>query len=142
MATRAHVSAYLRRFDGWTALVTAIAAELGVATGDVIAESAPGDPVAFLEARTQRGDFAIAMRVFIDSERAPGFHGTDAFLIGLAKRLACEVLYDDGRSDTPTRWVLVRPVGGRFEVFEDADAGAAELVLDPSTPPRLLGSPS
>ena len=40
---RASVSGYLRRFDGWTALVASIAAELGVGDADILGIDKEGD---------------------------------------------------------------------------------------------------
>ena len=67
---------------------------------------------------------------------SPG--GETAFWKGLARVLGQEVLYDDGASSVPTRWVLVRPDGTRFEVFEDSTQEGPDLVLDSDEPPRRL----
>ena len=136
---RVLIAGYLRRFDGWSRLCEAMAAVLGVPPSQVIALEASGDPVAFLSARTQHGDFAVAIEAFVDRTRAPGFAGKDAMMAALARQLGVEILYDDSSSTIPYRWVLASPEGKRFEVFERPDDGP-DLRLDPAHAPRpLLG---
>jgi hypothetical protein len=132
------VSGYLRRFPGWTPLRQAMAAVLGVTAEDIIDVEAAGDPIIYLDARTQHGEFRLRIQAFIDASRAPEYRGKTAFLKGLARVLGQEVLYDDGGSPAPTRWVLVRPDGARFEVFEDAMQEGPDLVLDRDIPRRRL----
>jgi hypothetical protein len=86
--------------------------------------------VAFVEAWTQHGDFGLRLEVFVDTTRAPGYRGEAALLAGLARALGEDVLFDDGASTNPYRWVLVRPDGALFEVFEDARVDPPFLVLD------------
>jgi hypothetical protein len=135
---RAIVGGYLRRFDGWTRLREAFARALGISTSDILDLEAQGDPVVFLEARTQHGDFALRMQAYIDEARAPGFTGKTALVRALARDLGVDALYDDGGSPVPVRWVLVRPDGSCYEVFERADASGDELVLDATIPARSL----
>ncbi len=135
---REMVSGYVRRFGGWRALCEALAAALGVAPGDVIDVEAAGDPVVFVSARTQHGQFALRIEAFVDVSRAPAWSGKPALMAALARALGEDVLYDDGGSPVPYRWVLQRPDGARFEVFEDTTAAAHELILDASQPPVPL----
>ncbi len=132
------IGCYVRRFGGWTALCEALARSLRISPADILAVEEQGDPVVFLDARTQHGDFALRVQAHIDEARAPGFRGETALMRDLARDLGEDLIYDDGASPAPTRWVLVRPNGERFEVFERADASGHELVLDGSIPPRRL----
>jgi hypothetical protein len=136
--TRAMVGGYVRSFPGWTPLRQAMAAVLGIAADDIIDLNDTGDPVVYLDARTQHGEFALRLEAFVDETRAPGFRGRTAFWQGLARRLEQEVLYDDGASPIPTRWVLVQPDGERFEVFELATGDGPDLLLDPEEGRRRL----
>jgi hypothetical protein len=135
---RENVCAFIRRFDGWTPLRTAIASQLGCPVEDVIDLEEEGTPVAFLSAHTQHGEFAIMIELFIDTGRAPGYRGRDRFTTGLARALGEELLYDDGRSQNPYRWVLVQPDGVRLEVYEDTNVPGPDLVLDRDLAPVRL----
>lgn len=135
---REMVSGYLRRFPGWTPLRQAMATVLGVTVEDIIDLETAGDPIIYLDARTQHGEFKLRVEAFIDASRAPEYRGETAFWKGLARVLGQEVLYDDGGSSVPTRWVLVRPDGIRFKVFEDSTQEGPDPVLDPDEPPRRL----
>jgi hypothetical protein len=53
-----------------------------------------------------------------------------ALLLGLSRALGEEILCDDGLSPNPYRWVLLKPDGTRYEVFEDSNAEPHMLVLD------------
>jgi hypothetical protein len=56
----------------------------------------------------------------------------------MSRSLGEDILYDDGASFNPYRWVLMTPDGTRFEVFEDPDAEPSDLLIDPRIPPRQL----
>jgi hypothetical protein len=139
---REMVSGHVRRFGGWTALRRAVASELGIALEEVLELAAAGSPVAYVDARAQHGQFQLRLEIFVDPSRAPRWRSPEALLAGLARALGEDVLFDDGGSRNPYRWVLVRPDGARFEVFEDASHGGQDLVLDDRLPPRRLADPS
>jgi hypothetical protein len=128
---REMVSGYLRRLDDWTALRAAIARHLGVAVAEVTEGEGGDGPAARVEASPQPGDFTLRLEVYVDADRAPGWQGEAALLSGLASELGVDVLYDDGASPNPYRWVLVRPDGSRAEVFEDAAREDGAIVLKP-----------
>ena len=135
---REMVSCYVRRFGGWTRLREAIARELGIGIGDVLDLDAGGGSPVYLQARTQHGDFQISLELFIDKARVSGYRGKAILLQGLARALGEDILCDDGQSTNPYRWVLVKPDGSRFEVFEDAGQPNHMLVLDRDLSQRPL----
>ena len=50
---------------------------LGIAVDEIIDLEAPGDPdpVVYLDARTQHGEFQLRIAAFIDDSRAPEYRG-------------------------------------------------------------------
>jgi len=139
---REMVSCYVRRFGGWNKLRAAIAGELGIAVEDVLDLDACGGPPVYLQARTQHGDFEISVELYIDTARVSAYRGKTALLRAVARALGEDILYDDGQSVNPYRWVLVQPDGARFEVFEDAAQKLYMLVLDREIPPRRIDDES
>lgn len=135
---REMVSCYVRRFDGWTQLREAIAGELGIRVEDVLDLDAGGGPPVYLQARTQHGDFAISLELYIDTVRVSAYRGKAALVQGLARALGEDLLYDDEQSLNPYRLVVVQPDGARFEVFEDAAQEPYMMVLDRKIAPRRI----
>jgi hypothetical protein len=135
---REMVSCYIRRFSGWTRLCDTIANCLGVRKEDILSLNEDGDPVAYIDARTQHGDFEIVVEIFVDTLRAPAFQDKTSFLKSMSRSLGEDILYDDGVSFNPYRWVLMTPDGTRFEVFEDPAAEQPDLRIDTEIPPRQL----
>ena len=135
---REKVSCYVRRFGGWTPLRKAIASVLGIAIDDVQNLDAGGGPPVYVEARTQHGEFEISLECFIDKARVTAYHSKPDLIRALARALGEDILCDDGQSSNPYRWVLVRPDGAHFEVFEDATQKSYMLVLDRTLAPRPL----
>lgn len=135
---REMVSCYVRRFGGWTPLREAIAAELGIGIDDVLELDAGGGPPVYLQARTQHGDFRISLDLYIDKARVSAYRDKTRLLRGLARALGEDILCDDGQSTNPYRWVLVKPDGSRFEVFEDAAQESHRLVIDRGIAPRRI----
>lgn len=132
------VSCYVQRFGGWTRLREAIASELGIGIDDVLDLDAGGGPAVYLQARTQHGDFQIFLELYIDKSRVGAYRDKAQLLRGLARTLGEDILYDDGQSTNPYRWVLVKPDGSRFEVFEDAAQESHMLVIDRGIAPRRI----
>ena len=135
---RAMVSCYVRRFGGWTPLRKAIASQLGIGADDVVDLDSGGAPPVYIQARTQHGEFEISLELFIDPARVGAYRTRMALLLGLSRALGEEILCDDGLSSNPYRWVLVKPDGTRYEVFEASNQEAHVLALDRGIEPRLI----
>jgi len=136
---RRMISCYVRHFSGWAPLRGAIAAELRIGVEEVLDLSAGGPPPpVYIEARTQHGEFKIFVELFVDTARVKAYGGQMAFLLRLSRALGEDLLCDDGLSPNPYRWVLIKPDGSRFEVFEATDQPPHMLVLDPVIEPRLI----
>ena len=132
------VSCYVRHFGGWTLLRSAIATELGLGPNDIADLNEGGAPPVYIEARTQHGEFEILLELFIDTARVQAFSDRMALLLRLARTLGEEILCDDGLSPNPYRWVLIKPDGSRFEVFETTDSEPHVLTLDRGIEPRRI----
>lgn len=130
------VSGYLSRVVEGESVRSAVADSLGLSKTDIVLGDADADPVVFVEVTPEGGEFPTRVIAFVDAARTPAFTGKPRLLADLARRLGASVLYDDGGSTSPYRWVRVDPDGRRYEVFEDTTSD--DLRLDPSEDAQLL----
>lgn len=131
-AERTVVSGYLQRALDVATLRAAWAAVLDVPVVRVaVGDAATDDAAVALEVTAEPGEYQTRFVAFV----APGLDPS-ALIAALARWLDVSVLYDDGASTDPTRWVRVDPDGARDEVFEDTSSEG--LRLDPERGARRL----
>ena len=135
--SRQVVSGYVGRSVSAAELIEAVANSLGVPNDAVAAlDSNEVDPVAYVEVLRESGEYPTRVTAFVDDARVPVGAGKRDLIAVLARQLGASLLYDDGTSTNPYRWVRVDPDGRRYEVFDDP--ASETLRIDPAHEPLRI----